>query len=213
MPFEIVHDHRAHGAEMLAIWRLTESVEELQALLRLRLGDVEVPPHMKTLQRKMEWMASQLLLSHAGIPAPTYLPNGKPVVEGGGISLSHSRHLVGLAVGPHPLGLDIQACVEKIFTVRAKFCSAEELSWAAQGSDALRKLTIAWSAKEAVFKYWGERVDFAGEIALEPFDCNDAILVANYAGRHGRGVFRLQHLSLYGYEVVVCGSHPFESAN
>jgi len=204
MPFEIVHDRRSHGGELLAIWRLTESEEELLASLRLRLGSGEVPAHMKTNQRRREWLASQLLMLGAGVPFPSYLPNGKPVLSEGCISLSHSRDLVAMITGPNPLGLDIQASEEKVFLVRTKFCSAAELAWAESGEDALRKLTILWSAKEAVFKYWGERVDFAGEIAISPFACGDAILEANYDGRHGQRHFQLEHLTLGEYEVVIC---------
>jgi 4'-phosphopantetheinyl transferase EntD len=149
-------------------------------------------------------MASQLLMHDNQISLPTYLPNGKPVIEKGGISISHSDRLVGLAVGSGSIGLDIQKCVEKIFTVRSKFCSTEELAWAESRVDALRTLTMIWSAKEAIFKYWGEQVDFAREIAISPFACSDVEIDATYRGRHGHKLFRLQHLTMGDCEIVVC---------
>lgn len=204
MPLQIVHDHRPIGGGLLALWQLDEPEEWLVQRLKDCWPERIDASHLKTTQRRREWMASQLLMHDCQISLPTYLPNGKPVLEQGGISISHSDRLVGLAVGPGSIGLDIQKCVEKIFTVRSKFCSPEELVWAESRVDALRTLTIIWSAKEAIFKYWGEHVDFAREIAISPFACSDLKIDASYRGRHGQKLFRLQHLTLVDYEVVVC---------
>ena len=71
-------------------------------------------------------------------------------------------------------GIDVEIPIEKIARIREKFLSATEIDlFMVQGNDpdSLRRLTVLWSAKEAVYKWYGEgKVDFSEQIRLTSID-------------------------------------------
>jgi 4'-phosphopantetheinyl transferase len=199
---EIVHSSHENTAFTLALWTPTESDEELLQQWELLATSEQMPP-LKASHRRREWLATRLLLHNQGIGRPDVLANGKPVLPQGGLSISHCKNSVAVVISDGTIGLDIQEPTEQIFTIRSKFCSSSEWSWLETHAEIVRALTIVWSSKEAIFKYWGEQVDFAGHIEILPFLCDDPILEARYSGVHGKRSFRLWHKTMGKLEVVV----------
>jgi phosphopantetheinyl transferase len=199
---EIVHSTHEGNSFSLSFWTPAETDEELMQLWE-SLGSVESPPLFKASHRKREWLGSRILMKTMGIDQFDLLTNGKPVLPFGGISISHCYGSVAVVTADVMVGLDIQEPTEQIFTIRSKFCSLKEWRWLEKHSESLRALTIVWSVKEAIFKYWGEQVDFAKHIEVSPFDCDDSILEARYCGTHGERTFRLWHATRGKLEIVV----------
>jgi phosphopantetheinyl transferase len=160
-------------------------------------------PTIKAAHRRSEWLASRLLMRELGLTSISYLHNGKPITHGRFFSLSHSGKEVGLVVSDTEIGLDIQCVTEKISIIRSRFCSDTEWQWLQVHPESLRALTIVWSAKEAVFKYYGEEVEFAEDMQVMPFSCTDETIFLHYKGVHGERSFSLRHLTLDGLEVLV----------
>jgi phosphopantetheinyl transferase len=202
MQVEIVHSSLENTTFLLALWTPTESVEELLQQWELLATGEQMPP-LKASHRRREWLGTRLLLHNQGIGRPDVLANGKPVLPQGTLSISHCKDSVAVVTSDVTIGLDIQEPTEQIFTIRSKFCSATEWRWLEAHRETLRALTIVWSAKEAIFKYWGEQVDFAGHIEMQPFQCDDPILEARYSGVHGKRSFRLWHKTMGKIEVVL----------
>ena len=122
-------------------------------------------------KRKKEWLAMRSMIRQIGFDQKiTYLPNGKPVVQSGYISLSHGAELVGFLFSDRPTGIDIQDPDDKIVRIRKRFCGAAELDEANRSGNELLYLTQLWCIKEAVFKMYGEHVVFSEEIQVDPFD-------------------------------------------
>ena len=162
-----------------------------------------IPPELHHAKRRIEWVVLQHLLRLGGIKELHYLPNGKPEVIGPEyISISHGNALAGIALASVPVGLDCQHPDEKLVRIRQKFCGREELEFCAAAPDPLAMLTIVWSAKEAVFKYFGEEVHFARDIRLDPFAAEDRWLTAQYRGIHGEKEFSLLHEWVAGHHCV-----------
>ena len=199
---EIVHSTLDNMPFLLALWLPTETNEELAQQWELLAGSQQMP-FFKAEHRKREWLATRLLMSKLGVEQHDFLANGKPILPRGGLSISHCKGSVAVVTSEVNIGLDIQEPTEQIFTIRSKFCSATEWSWLETHSENLRALTIVWSAKEAIFKYWGEEVDFAQHIEVLPFECNASIIDASYKGGHGERNFRLWHSTRGTLEVVV----------
>ncbi|NMM49385.1 4'-phosphopantetheinyl transferase family protein [Marinigracilibium pacificum] len=118
---------------------------------------------LKTTQRKKEWLTIRHLLSEACIKFKLdYCPvikdnHGKPYLPGfdGGISYTHSQTQAGLLIHPHAsVGIDIEKPREKLFKVKHKFLSDEELE--CYDND-IELMTIAWSAKESIYKAYGRK--------------------------------------------------------
>jgi 4'-phosphopantetheinyl transferase EntD len=202
MQAEIVHSTLENISFTLSLWTPTETDDELMKLWQ-SVGSTQPAPEFKASHRKREWIATRLLLNQQGINQVDFLANGKPVWPGGGLSISHCYGSVAVVTADVMVGLDIQEPTEQIFTIRSKFCSLKEWRWLEKHSESLRALTIVWSVKEAIFKYWGEQVDFAKHIEVSPFDCDDSILEARYCGTHGERTFRLWHATRGKLEIVV----------
>jgi len=202
MQAEIVHSSLENKPFTLILWTPEESDDELlQQWESLATG--EQMPELKAAHRRREWLGTRLLLHNQGIGRPDVLANGKPVLPQGALSISHCKESVAVVTSDVTIGLDIQEPTEQIFTIRSKFCSSSEWSWLESHAEIVRALTIVWSSKEAIFKYWGEQVDFAGHIEILPFLCDDSILEARYSGVHGERNFRLWHKTMGRLEVVV----------
>jgi phosphopantetheinyl transferase len=200
MPAEIVHTLNEKAPFTLALWTITEADEVLLALWG-NCGSTEKKPDFKSPRRNREWLATRLLMQSVKLPAIDYLPNGKPVIPEGHLSISHCENRVALVLANTPVGIDIQTPKEQIRRIHTKFCSpAEQARYA---HNPLRELTIIWSAKEAIFKFWGENVDFAKHIEITPFAGDDSRITAHYTGIHGQRAFELWHYHHQGYEIVI----------
>lgn len=106
-----------------------------------------------------------------------YLSNGKPVIENGSehISISHSKNYVAFAVAPYKIGIDIEEIHERILKVKGRFLNQSELELFNLNS--LVDLTIAWCAKEALFKLNDDSgIDFKTDLIIKNWDKNSTIL-------------------------------------
>jgi phosphopantetheinyl transferase (holo-ACP synthase) len=80
-----------------------------------------------------------------------YKPSGKPVINDGHISVSHSKNIIIIGFSTeHNLGVDIEFMKEKIHRIKHKFLAPFELR--TFNTNDLNILTIIWSIKEAVYK-------------------------------------------------------------
>lgn len=154
-------------------WRLEEEAPQLLAMCReagIPCADLLDEP----VKRQRERAAERLLLCHAmGRPVTlNHTEQGAPFVEGSdmNISISHTPHLVVLAVDPKIIiGVDAeQADRAQVLRVRDKFLNSTEKQFI--HPDDLAAHVIAWTAKEAIIK--AERnsaLDWTNGITLDPF--------------------------------------------
>lgn len=71
------------------------------------------------------------------------------------ISISHSHNLAVAAAMQRRCGIDIQQCRSAVVRVKSRFCEpgeAELLAASLAGFDEVSRLTMLWSAKEAIRK-------------------------------------------------------------
>lgn len=167
MPLHSSYDLPLNGR--LFIWRITETEQQLRGILA-NSGSGE--PGARHPKRVLESLAASALLKEIGFTARiSYLPNGKPVSEDSRfVSFSHCGELVGFAVSDFPVGIDIQDNNEKLLKIAPRFSGEEELSWMLAQPNPLQCATIAWAAKEAAFKVYGENLTFSQDIAIHPFN-------------------------------------------
>lgn len=91
--------------------------------------------------------------------APRYATSGKPLpVHGLHLSFTHSGNYLFAAVADQPVGIDLQFRSPKLERIQHKFVTDDEGRWAAE--DPGSRLLYLWSAKEAVFKIYGENLPF-----------------------------------------------------
>ncbi len=174
---------------------------------------------MKLEKRKREWLCVKILIQlFAQGKSLLFHPNGKPFFSDGfHISISHSGVLAGIIISNQSIGMDIQFVDEKIHRIQHRFLHKKEYEYLPEAKQRVDFLTIIWSVKEAVYKYFGEEVDFAQDIYVLPFALGEKNVYANYNGLHGSFEFELSILNLEGCNVIYITSdhlvkflHKFE---
>lgn len=78
------------------------------------------------------------------------------------------------------MGIDIEFITARLFKIKHKFLHPQELRFinAQPGHQHLNLLSILWSSKEAIYKWYGNgEVDFKEMMRTFPFVCNNEGLI------------------------------------
>jgi len=157
----------------LALWKVTESTEELLDILKKHKVYADVP-FFRNPARLAQWLAVRVLFSELGVKQRiVYDELGKPHLEGEGkyVSISHSSDYVAIIVHSRcKVGIDIEISGDRIHRVSHKFVNDFEKRWLSKEHET-EQLYILWGAKECAFKIFGlGSVDFKDHMELQPFD-------------------------------------------
>ena len=169
----------------LAIWKIEE--EENFFLNSVPLQREITHPH-----KRLQHLAGRYLLKYLFPDFPVELiriaDTRKPFLENEiyHFSISHCGNYAAVIVSKtERVGVDIEMPTPKVEKIKHKFLHEEELSivngeWPMvnkdmprnyQLSSIIRHLTLLWSCKEAVFKWWSYgKVDFSEQIRLQSFE-------------------------------------------
>ena len=134
-------------------WQLTETVAQLSAGLTLSQGEEERFMTLHSQKKQREFLAIRHLLRQAQLPTTAlyYTPEGKPLLEGQYISITHSQNFVMIALSPSPVGIDIERCTPRILRLAPRFTPWQ----APPDMDELTQIqayTQLWTIKEALYK-------------------------------------------------------------
>jgi len=157
---------------LAAIWK----IEEPESFFLERTA---MSPEIKNEKKRMEHIAGRFLLMHLkeDFPILTIKPDAhdKPRIENNQyhFSISHSWPYVAVAVNSkEDTGIDIQTIRQGIQNIQHKFLSASEQQLF---NNDTTLLTLAWSAKEAVYKWNGKRgIEFIEDLPIVLFEKNGA---------------------------------------
>lgn len=144
----------------LFFWHITESEEELLSMDAFT--SASVPSFEKKNlcgKRLKEKLAVRILLHQVAHinSSICYRDSGLPYLSNDRrhISISHSHDYAALAIADNPIGMDIEVWGERAYRLSRKFLSPEELNLL-ETDDPIRISVLLWSAKEAVFKRFGD---------------------------------------------------------
>ena len=189
----------------LAVWKIAE--DEAFFLQHVPLQREITHPH-KRLQHLAGRYLLQYLFPDFPISLIKIADTRKPYLEDEAyhFSISHcSDYAAAIVSSNKRVGVDIEVPTEKVERIMHKFLHPSEasgfklqaasershepravsneqegLSWHSNSKPQSlnSKLTLLWSSKEAVFKWWSYgQVDFSEMIRLEPFDMNEQGLI------------------------------------
>lgn len=179
-----------------------EKIDSSSALAIKIIEDTEcIPPDFLSFREKLayanishdekrkEWTTARLAIKDAldqlHIPYPGFYKDehGKSqTMKGSGhVSLSHT---LGMACAifhrENPVGIDMDIVREKILRIGFRFLDKTELDFLEK--DPLH-YTMAWSAKESIFKCQGRRgISLRDNILLEPFSKNTDLIKGRIRG-------------------------------
>ena len=178
MPLFFQQQVNAHT--QLAIWK----IEEDEAFFNVPLQRSITHPH-----KRLQHLAGRYLLRFLEPRFPLSLiriaDTRKPFLENElfHFSISHCETYAAAIVSTqNRVGVDIEKVTEKIGRIRHKFLTEEELKTFAVRSNiehtgninSNAELILAWSCKEAVFKWYGNgEVDFKKHTQLKTVDTTD----------------------------------------
>ena len=141
--------------------------------------------NISRVDKQVEWKGARLAIKAAldciHLPYPGFYKDefGKsyPMDGYGHVSLTHTRGIAAAIFHKDmPVGIDLDYIREKVVRLGPKFLIDEEMEFMEQDPV---MYTIAWSAKESIFKCQGRRgVSLKNNIRLSPFTLQDDVIKA-----------------------------------
>ena len=189
----IFYQHNINEYTRLAVWHITEPENFFLAHVPLQ-RDITHP------HKRLQHLAGRYLLRFLFPDFPFELiqiaSTKKPYLPGDAFhfSISHcGDYAAAIVSSKQRVGIDIEIPTPKVARIRHKFLHGvewqgieESSSYSGEETDSVmtRKLTLLWSAKEAVFKWYGNgEVDFSEHIRLQTVGLNikgDGIINASF---------------------------------
>ena len=142
----------------IAIWHITETSDELYALLDTEKYDSQLLG-MRNEVRRAEWLAVRLLVKELFGPEAevAYHPTGRPYLKNSTthISISHTKGFAAVAYHHEaPVGVDIEYLSSRVERIALRFTTRDEASYIDRHDESVRQMyhLINWSAKETLYK-------------------------------------------------------------
>ena len=155
MPNYVHHTFEGGG---IAIWHITETSDELYALLGTQRYDAQLL-EKKNESRRAEWLAVRLLVKELfGVECEVaYHPTGRPYLKNGTvhISISHTKGFAAVAYHHEaPIGMDIEYISSRVERIASRFTTQVEASYIDVHDEDVCQMfhLINWSAKETLYK-------------------------------------------------------------
>lgn len=164
-----------NSSTQIIVWKITESFEELLGKVVLKEKSQVRLNKMKSEMHQRAFLSVRKLLQQVGYSDFDlyYDAFGKPHLrDDKHISISHSHEFSSIIISNQKVGIDIELQREKITRIADKFVNNAELhrlkSFSTQ--DYIKKLTVKWGAKEAIFKIRNESgISFKEHIHVNTF--------------------------------------------
>lgn len=165
-----------HDCSVL-VQKITENLDYYKDKLGEKQWRINEYEQITSQAKQLEWLASRYCvldicqrwsIQYDGL---TKDEHNKPYLIGTDfhVSLTHTKDTV--AAGIHfkkPLGIDLETITERLHIIKHKFLTDIERSFAA---DAVERLCLLWSAKEAMYKLYGKRgLHFKEQLNIDAFD-------------------------------------------
>jgi 4'-phosphopantetheinyl transferase len=205
----IMNEYYESGCQ-LAIWKITENVDNLLSRISLTSDERETLERFNHTPRKKEWLSVRVLLNEMTNRNLSIIYNGnrKPFIKGNShyISISHSRDLTSILLSQErKVGIDLEYMSHRITSISNKFIN--ENDWITLNEEQKKyHLYIHWCAKEALYKICDKQdINFKDNLTIEPFEPYEhGMLKGRVQNRFRDEIFDLRYFSIGNYVVVWC---------
>lgn len=163
----LVYQQNINESTKIAVWHIAEQEEFF-------LASVPLQREIRHWHKRLQHLAGRLLLKEMYPEFPVELiqvaDTRKPFLadEPFHFSISHCGDYAAAIVSKtYRVGVDLELLNTKIEQIAHKFTSEEEIQKIQNSKIENQNLTLCWSIKESVFKWWGRgQVDFRRNILL-----------------------------------------------
>lgn len=166
-----------------ALWKATEDTDYFKQSLIDQDFPIDAVDQISHPEKIHQWYASRFLLCRIYPAAIQLYAQRKPYLfNGPEISFSHSLNVVAVQISHYKSGIDVQWADPKLKLISQRFLTDVDLKTVKTSSEII-SLSIIWSIKEAVFKYYGTDMRFK-HIEVNEYDpvSDTALAVANRNG-------------------------------
>ncbi len=158
----------------ILVWKITESFDELRSQVTLKSKTQNRLNGMKSEMHQRAFLSVRMLIQEVGISDSDlhYDEFGKPYLDDHRyISITHSHNFASIIISDETVGIDMELQREKILRIADKFVDCEfDYLKSEPLSEYIKKLTVIWGAKEAIFKIRNEKgISFKDHIQVAPF--------------------------------------------
>ena len=168
--FKTIH---YNATTQILVWKITETFEELFDTVVLNENNSIRLAGMKSQLHQCAFLSVRKLFYLAGYTDFDlyYDEFGKPHLKDGKyISITHSHEFSAIILSNETVGIDMELQRDKIIKIADKFCDSE-FQYLNDNEEYIRKLTVVWGAKEAIFKIRNEKgISFKNHIKVNSFD-------------------------------------------
>ena len=191
----------------ILVWEITESFDDLFSEVVLNMKNRIRLDNMRSELHQRGFLSVRKLLQEAGYNDLDlyYDEFGKPHLnDGKHISITHSHHFSAIILSDETVGIDIELQREKIIRIADKFAD-EEFNYLDKNNlkEYIKKLTVIWGAKEAIFKIRNEKgISFKNHIKVKDFSIKDTELKAELHFDNLVKAFKIFHEEIDGFGLV-----------
>lgn len=171
----LIFQHNINVNTKVGLWDISED-EYFFSNFVMPNSDISHP------LKRLQTMAGRNLLIELFPDLPLSLveiaPTRKPFIPGDPFhfSISHCRNFAAAIVSRTArVGVDVELCADKIIKIKNKFLTEQEQSMLLNIHQPENlKFTICWSAKEAMFKWYGKgEIDFRKNLIIQSLEINN----------------------------------------
>ncbi len=160
----------------LFLWKITERYDELRQDMELNSNSLTRLAGMKSMAHQRGFLGVRKLLQVVGYQDSDlyYDENGKPHLKDGTyISISHSHDFSAIVLSDALIGLDLELFKDKTLRIASRFMDVSHIEGLTI-NDQIKKATVVWGIKEAIFKIKNEKgISFPLHIFEAPFQLKD----------------------------------------
>ena len=167
----LVYQQNINAVTKIAVWHITEHEDFF-------LKEVPLQREIRHWHKRLQHLAGRLLLKEMYPDFPIELiriaDTKKPFLENEPFhfSISHCGDYAAAIVSKDfRVGIDIEIPLEKILKIKHKFINTKEDFFITPlyGVEQIELITLVWSAKETLFKWYGKgNLDFKEMMHVEP---------------------------------------------
>ncbi|MBC5840172.1 4'-phosphopantetheinyl transferase superfamily protein [Flavobacterium sp. F-380] len=191
----------------ILVWKITETYQELFDSVIVNPTNLTRLSKMKSELHQRAFLSVRRLFQEIGHTDLDlhYDALGKPHIKGENhISITHSHEFSAIIISDETVGIDMELQRNKIMRIADKFVE-EEFQYLEPDSpeEYIKKLTVIWGAKEAIFKIRNEKgISFKNHIRVKTFE---NIAKTTTATLHFGGLvkdFRIYFEEIEGFTLV-----------